>query len=111
MSTFVYNINREQKKGSHTGRGRNVKMKNFYIVVAVEQDRNESVIKSRRSQEYNAGYYAYIIKADESKNIKNSLDCIGGLLHANICQTKKRATQIAGQWNAVYKANGTYLFD
>jgi hypothetical protein len=86
-------------------------MKNFYIAVTVKQNRNENIFDERISPEYNAGYYAYIIPCAENDNIKARLDMIGGLIHANIYQTKKRAAEIVAAWNAAYKANGTYLFD
>lgn len=44
-------------------------------------------------------------------NLLPKLDRIGGLIHANICPTKKRAEEVAEFWNASYKANGTYFFD
>ena len=86
-------------------------MKYFYIAVTVEQDRNENIFTGRTSPEYNPGYYAYILKCFESENIKRVLESIGGLQHANIYPTKKRATEIANHWNACYKANNQFLFD
>ena len=86
-------------------------MKYFYIAVTIEQDRNENIFKERTNPEYNAGYYSYVIKCTERENIKSTLDAIGGLLHANIYPTKKRAAEVVECWNATYKANKKYLFD
>ena len=76
-------------------------MANFYIAVSVKQDRNETTFTERKNPEYNPGYYAFVI---------HSLDCIGGIIHANILPTKKRAEEVAQYWNDCYKANGTYFF-
>lgn len=86
-------------------------MKNFYIAVTVEQDRNERTFTEREIAAHDLGYYAYIIKCTEADNIKSRLASIGGLLHANIYATKKRAAEIVKFWNDSYKASGTYLFD
>lgn len=86
-------------------------MANFYIVVTVKQDRNESIFEERKTAEYNPGYYAYVVKCSESDNLKSVLARIGGLIHANIYSTKKKASEVVSLWNDGYKANGTYLFD
>ena len=86
-------------------------MKHFYFAVTVEQDRNESVLTERTGPEYKPGYYSYIVKCSENDNIKAKLEIVGGLLHANICPTKKAAETLVNHWNACHKANGTYLFD
>lgn len=85
-------------------------MKNFYIVVAIEQNKNENIF-TETTPEYKAGYYSYVIKCTESTNIKNTLESVQGLLHANIYPTKKQATEVVTRWNATYKANNTYLFN
>lgn len=85
-------------------------MANFYIVVAVKQDRNETTFTERTNPEYNPGYYAFVVRCSENDNLLHKLDCIGGLIHANICPTKKRAEEVAEFWNNSYKANGTYFF-
>lgn len=69
--------------------------KNSYIVVTVEE---------------NGKYYAYMIKHHNSNNLLSVLN-IKGILHANICDTKKEAERIVEQWNESYKQNGTYMFD
>ena len=53
--------------------------KNSYIVVTVEE---------------NGKYYAYMIKHNNSKNLLY-IASIKGILHANICDTKKEAERIA----------------
>ena len=69
--------------------------KNSYLAVTVEE---------------NGKYYAYMIKHHNSNNLLNILD-IKGILHANICETKKEAERIVENWNESYKQNGTYMFD
>ena len=86
-------------------------MKNFYIAVTVKQDKNDVIFTERTKTECNPGYYSYIIKCTESDNLCCVLGRVGGLLHANLCPTKKRAVEIVTAWNNNYKANGTYLFD
>lgn len=86
-------------------------MKNFYIAVTVEQDKNESIFTERTNRTPERGLYAYCIRCTENDNIKAVLERVGGLIHANICPTKKRAAEIVNHWNACYIANGTYLFD
>lgn len=85
-------------------------MANFYIAVSVKQDRNETTFTERKNPEYNPGYYAFVIRCSENDNLLHSLDCIGGIIHANILPTKKRAEEVAQHWNDCYKANGTYFF-
>lgn len=85
-------------------------MANFYIAVAVKQDRNETTFTERTNPEYNPGYCAFVVRCSENDNLLHKLGCIGGLIHANICPTKKRAEEVAEFWNNSYKANGTYFF-
>ena len=66
-----------------------------YIVVSIQEDGKN---------------YAYVIKHHNSNNLINVLE-IKGILHANICDTKKEAYSIAEYWNECYKKNGTYMFD
>ena len=51
-----------------------------------------------------------MIKHHNSNNLLSVLK-IKGILHANICDTKKEATKIVQEWNEGYKQNGTYMFD
>lgn len=85
-------------------------MKNYYIAVTVEQDRNENVFTGRTDEDYAPGYYAYVVKIGENENLKSSLDCIGGLKSANICPTKKAAAELVRFWNRCYIENGTALY-
>ena len=85
-------------------------MKKFYLAVTVCQDKNESIFEQAENRGPEPGYYAYVIPVSESDNVKSRLETIGGLVHANICSTKKRADEIVNHWNESYKANGTYLF-
>ena len=70
-------------------------MKYFYIAVTIAD---------------NDKFYAYVIKIAPADNILSKLK-IPGILHANICTTKKQAAETVERWNAVYKANGTFYFD
>ena len=69
--------------------------KNSYIVVTIEES---------------GKYYTYIVKHNNSKNLLYIAN-IKGILHANICDTKKEAKRIVECWNESYKQNGTYMFD
>lgn len=86
-------------------------MKKFYMAVIVCQDRNERIFTKRPSDDYNPGYYAYVHSVRQNDNLKTSLDSIGGLQAAQLCQTKKEAAQLADFWNDCYKCNGTYFFE
>lgn len=86
-------------------------MSKIYMAVTVKQDRNHREFTPRPSEEYNPGYYSYVVPCKAGENLKFALDCIGGLQVAHICSTKKEAVELAETWNAGYKANGTYLFD
>ena len=70
----------------------------FYIVYAANYYNNDS-------------YYADVLKISSLENVAHKLEIIGGLLHANICATKKDAEQVKYTWNEQYKKNGTYAFD
>ena len=85
-------------------------MKNYYIAVTIEQDRNESILADRAGAEYAPGYYAYVVKIGQNENIKSRLDCIGGLKSANLCPTKKAAAELVRFWNRYYTENGTALY-
>ena len=69
-------------------------MKNYYIAVSISE---------------NEKYYAYMIKATSSDNLLSKLK-IKNIISANICETKKSASEIIKLWNDGYKANGTSLF-
>lgn len=84
-------------------------MKNFYITVGVKGNKNENIFSDEK-KEYEEGYFACVIKVSESDNLKNHLEAIRGLVHANIRPTKKDAQELADFWNECYKQNGTYLY-
>lgn len=86
-------------------------MKKFYMAVTVCQDRNETIFTPRTNPEYNPGYCAFVYSVSESENLKRSLEIIGGLQAAQLCQTKKAAQELADFWNDCYKKNGTYFFE
>lgn len=69
-------------------------MANTYIAVSIEEDNKN---------------YAYAIKVTESDNLLGKLE-VKGIKYANICGTKKRASEIVDYWNNGYKQNGTYMF-
>ena len=70
-------------------------MKKNYIAVTIEENKK---------------YYAYCLICGTNENLLAKLS-IKGILHANICETKKAAQTLIEQWNNQYKANGTYMFD
>lgn len=70
-------------------------MKYFYIVVTIAK---------------NAKFYTYAVKTSPSDNLLSKLK-IDGIISANIHHTKKQARETVNRLNAIYIANGTYLFD
>ena len=84
-------------------------MKNFYMVVTVELDKNENIFSDEK-KEPSMGLYSYVITANTSENLLSSFGCIRGLKSANIFETKTKAVQIADYWNECFKKNGTYLY-
>ena len=86
-------------------------MSKIYMAVTVCQDRNHREFTPRPSEEYSPGYYSYVLTCKVGENLKFSLDCIGGLQCAHLCNTKREAAELVETWNAGYKANGNYLFD
>jgi len=77
-------------------------MKYFYIVLGIDTKGTE--------EEPNKRYYAGVLKVSLQDNIYSRLDHIGGLLHANICESKKKAEEIRDYWNEQYRKNNTYAF-
>lgn len=69
-------------------------MKNYYIVVTIEQD---------------GKYFSYVVKHPENYNLLATLT-IKNITGASLFPTKKKAVEIADFWNDCYKKNGTYLF-
>ena len=69
-------------------------MKYTYIAVTIEE---------------NGKYYPYALKCSTNDNLLHKLQ-IKGILHANICETKKAACNLVDSWRESYIRNGTYLF-
>ena len=69
-------------------------MKKIYLAISVEE---------------NGKYYAF---ADTIKVGENLMVHVGrykaDVLH--LCESKKEAEELVMRWNAVHKANGTFLF-
>ena len=80
--------------------------KYFYIVFAAkaapplfETERDDKIL-----------YYADIMRVSTMDNIASRLENIGGLMHANICQSKKEAEKIRDIWNKSYQEKNIYAF-
>lgn len=58
----------------------------------------------------NGKFYSYAVKVSPFDNLVSKL-CIKNIVSANICTTKKRATELVTRWNDVHKVNGQYMFD
>lgn len=69
-------------------------MKHYYVAVTIAEDNK---------------YYAYAVPVSPNDNLLCKME-IKGILHANICETKKRAGEIVKLWNDSYRLNGTYMF-
>ena len=78
----------------------------MYIAVTVRLP-EEDIFGEKREKEL---FCAYAVKVSENDNICAVLSRIGGLMNANICTTKKRASALVDAWNNAYRANGTYAF-
>ena len=70
-------------------------MKNFYLAVTIEQD---------------GKYFSTVEKVGTNDNIVAFMQK-RNYRYGHICESKKKAEELAEFWNASYKANGTYLFD
>lgn len=55
-------------------------------------------------------YVAFAVSVSGSDNLVCVLDRIGGLVSANVCNSRKEAEEIARAWNETYKKNGTYFY-
>ena len=85
-------------------------MKNFYIAVTVCQDKSESVFEPDEKRAPEPGYHAFVMTVSEADNMKSRLDNIGGIITAQICSSRKAASDIVSRWNASFIANGEHLF-
>lgn len=70
-------------------------MKYFYIAVTIKE---------------NEKYYSYAVKVSTLENLLSKLE-IPNIISANYFGSKKYTEEIVKEWNATYKATGTYLFD
>lgn len=70
-------------------------MKNTYIAIEILED---------------GKYTAEVLKIRPSDNLLSKLQ-IKGLVHANICDTKKAALAVADYWNNASFAGGNYPFN
>lgn len=59
----------------------------------------------------NGKNYAYAVPVSGSDNLCAVMGGISGITAANICCTKKAASELVTFWNYCYKANGSYMFD
>lgn len=71
-------------------------MKYYYIAVTIKKKNNK--------------YYSHILKVNQNDNLLSRLKTTG-IIHANICRSRKEAAAIVETWNTCHKINGTYLFD
>lgn len=87
-------------------------MKYYYIVYAAEQDKNRvnPFTGDRGGPDYDLGYYAAVLRVSNQDNILHVLNMYAGMMHANICNSKREADAVARAWNESYKRNGTALF-
>ena len=56
-------------------------------------------------------YVAFAVSTSGCNDLVSLLDSIGGLVTANVCNSRKEAEEIARAWNETYKKNGTYCYD
>ena len=62
-------------------------MKKYYIVIGIEKENKK---------------YAYIETITSSDNLLKKID-VDGVIYANIFDSRKRAEDIANQWNSVFR--------
>lgn len=79
--------------------------KYFYIVFAAKAGTLFEIYKDDQEK-----YYADIMRVSTMDNIASRLENIGGLMHANICQSKKEAENIRDIWNKSYQEKNIYAF-
>ena len=71
-------------------------MKYFYIVID--------------TKDTNGKRCAYVRRFSNHENIAFAITVTPGVISATIASTKKDAYRIATSWNAVYRANGEYIY-
>jgi hypothetical protein len=80
--------------------------KYFYIVFAAKAA--SPLFETEKDDK--TRYYAGIMRVSSMDNIASRLENIGGLMHANICQSKKEAENIRDIWNKSYQGKNIYAF-
>lgn len=58
----------------------------------------------------NGKYYAFAETIRTGENIKPFIERYNADIF-HLCETRKQAEDLVTRWTALYKANGTYLFD
>jgi hypothetical protein len=71
-------------------------MKKIYIVIQTDE---------------NGKFYAFADAIRTGQNLKPFIERYKNANIFHLCENRKQAEEIALRWNAVYKANNTYLFD
>jgi hypothetical protein len=71
-------------------------MKYFYIVIDTQNSDGKRC--------------AYVRRFSDHDNIAFAITITPGVISATIASTKKDAYRIANTWNAVYIANGEYIY-
>ena len=69
-------------------------MKNMYIAVIIKEEEK---------------FYSYGIKINSSDNLISKLK-IKNIYSANVCDTKKKCSELVEAWNEQFKNNGKYMF-
>ena len=62
-------------------------------------------------EEQNGKFFASPEAIRIGVNLKNYIDRVPNVKTIHICESATQAHSLAAEWNEVYKANGTYLFD
>lgn len=83
-------------------------MKNVYLAIVVEQDKNDHIFTGRTGG-HEPGYYAFVLSCSPSDNIAARLNIIGGLKVAQVSLTKKAAAETVNRWNSSFRENGSFF--
>lgn len=70
-----------------------MKYKKTFLAVTVKED---------------GKYYSYVLP------VTNSINLVQALMRfdwANVCSSKKEASEMVERWNAIHKMHGDYMFD
>lgn len=71
-------------------------MKKIYIAISITE---------------NGKHYAFAETIRTGENLLNHFERYKNADVFHLCETRKEAEETVIRWNAVYKANGCYLFD